>query len=227
MTVEASIHPSITDSATSKEMWDKLQQYYKPRTAARIAKLFRDLFNIKYQPNDEIMLPFVIRVKKIISINLIGYQLSDFLHAFTLVQQLPPEYESLVQQLYSLPDTDFTSKKVADTLINEANRQLAKDEDVNQIMKEGSQGARQRDAWIVDSASSDHYCNNKSMFKEFTPKKMNLSIAGEQSSLQVVGVGKVQLQFPYGNKLTNQCLLHPKLSKESIINQNGQIWFYI
>ncbi|GAB6024470.1 hypothetical protein CHUAL_009628 [Chamberlinius hualienensis] len=58
MTVEH-IQPSITDATTSKEMWDHLQQIYEPQTAAQIAKLFQDLFNIKYQLVSKTMLQFV------------------------------------------------------------------------------------------------------------------------------------------------------------------------
>ncbi|GAB6027279.1 hypothetical protein CHUAL_001562 [Chamberlinius hualienensis] len=116
MTVEQHIQPSITDATISKEMWDHLQQMYEPQTAALVVKLFQDLFNIKYQPDSENMLQFVTRVKTLItSISKIGYQLPDCLHAFVLVQQLPPEFKSLVQQLYSMPDRVHFKESVVES----------------------------------------------------------------------------------------------------------------
>ncbi|GBN46253.1 hypothetical protein AVEN_241653-1 [Araneus ventricosus] len=88
----------------------------------------------------------------------------------------------------------------------------------------------ERDAWILDTAATSHFCSNKNLLRNFRPiKNMTMSVAVGGVRCDIKGTGTVRMIFENNGELETVDLLNvlysPRLSRNlifgSLIDQAG------
>lgn len=69
-------------------------------------------------------------------------------------------------------------------------------------------GSLTKEDWVIDSAASDHYCNNRAWFTDFQSIPVRNITVGDNRVIQAVGRGNVPVKFQANDKM-----------QEGVINQ--------
>ncbi|GFW63344.1 retrovirus-related Pol polyprotein from transposon TNT 1-94 [Trichonephila clavipes] len=154
-----------------------------------------------------------------------GHKLDDLYIGFQLIRWLPQEFQSTVQQIYRWKEEDFRVVKIEAELILEANRlQLMKQDlekaenaylssftskksktlpgataaahgDPNGKNDYQKKGEFDKGLWVIDTAATSHFCNDKSLFLDLKPiTNMKMSLATEDKSCPVEGIGTLRFR---------------------------------
>ncbi|GFW88416.1 retrovirus-related Pol polyprotein from transposon TNT 1-94 [Trichonephila clavipes] len=154
-----------------------------------------------------------------------GHKLDDLYIGFQLIRWLPQEFQSTVQQIYRWKEEDFRVVKIEAELILEANRlQLMKQDlekaenaylssftskksktlpgataaahgDPNGKNDYQKKGEFDKGVWVIDTAATSHFCNDKSLFLDLKPiTNMKMSLATEDKSCPVEGIGTLRFR---------------------------------
>lgn len=88
----------------------------------------------------------------------------------------------------------------------------------------------EKDEWIFDSGASHHFCNNKLLFKNFSPlRNKNLAVAVKGVTFPIEGKGSVQLRFGERDILFNDVMYSSKLRRNLIsgpkLDQKGAVFY--
>ncbi|GFY00011.1 retrovirus-related Pol polyprotein from transposon TNT 1-94 [Trichonephila clavipes] len=151
-----------------------------------------------------------------------GHKLDDLYIGFQLIRWLPQEFQSTVQQIYRWKEEDFRVVKIEAELILEANRlQLMKQDlekaenaylssftsksntlptaaahgDPNGKNDYQKKSEFDKGVWVIDTAATSHFCNDKSLFLDLKPiTNMKMSLATEDKSCPVEGIGTLRFR---------------------------------
>ncbi|GFX75429.1 retrovirus-related Pol polyprotein from transposon RE1 [Trichonephila clavipes] len=152
-----------------------------------------------------------------------GHKLDDLYIGFQLIRWLPQEFQSTVQQIYRWKEVDFRVVKIEAELILEANRLQLMKQDLEKAENAylssftskksktfpGATAAAHGDpngkkdyqkkeysdkgVWVIDTAATSHFCNDKSLFLDLKPiSSMKMSLATEDKSCPVEGIGTLR-----------------------------------
>jgi len=152
--VSVELRSIVANTTSAKEAWDALAAVFRPASRALKAKMRREFLRLKLHPDEE-MAVFLARVDKMAA------ELKDELKvsltnediAYQYLDELPPEYEYTVQQIYHWSDADFTTAKVKEQLLAEYSRQKLK-----KVEHEGQDVAYpQENTAKVFSSQQSHY----------------------------------------------------------------------
>lgn len=114
--------------------WATLRTTYEPTTRARLARLRRQFITCHPTPAERIEF-FLNRIQEAAAqLTTAGAIVPDSEVAFQMIDVLPPDYNGIVLNIYQWPDLDFTSAKVKEALISEADRLRLKDNDTTTDM---------------------------------------------------------------------------------------------
>ncbi|GFW41358.1 retrovirus-related Pol polyprotein from transposon RE1 [Trichonephila clavipes] len=177
-----------------------------------------------------------------------GHKLDDLYIGFQLIRWLPQEFQSTVQQIYRWKEEDFRVVKIEAELILEANRlQLMKQDlekaenaylssftskksktlpgataaahgDPNGKNDYQKKGEFDKGLWVIDTAATSHFCNDKSLFLDLKPiTNMKMSLATEDKSCPVEGIGTLRFRVKYKGSFheitLTDVLFNPKLRR--------------
>ncbi|GFX51458.1 retrovirus-related Pol polyprotein from transposon TNT 1-94 [Trichonephila clavipes] len=153
-----------------------------------------------------------------------GHKLDDLYIGFQLIRWLPQEFQSTVQQIYRWKEEDFRVVKIEAELILEANRLQLMKQDLEKAENAylssitsksktlpGATAAAHGDpngkndyqkksefdkgVWVIDTAATSHFCNDKSLFLDLKPiTNMKMSLATEDKSCPVEGIGTLRFR---------------------------------
>ncbi|GFU43278.1 retrovirus-related Pol polyprotein from transposon TNT 1-94 [Trichonephila clavipes] len=157
-----------------------------------------------------------------------GHKLDDLYIGFQLIRWLPQEFQSTVQQIYRWKEEDFRVVKIEAELILEANRLQLMKQDLEKAENAylssftskksktlpGATAAAHGDpngkndyqkksefdkgVWVIDTAATSHFCNDKSLFLDLKPiTNMKMSLATEDKSCPVEGIGTLRFRVKY------------------------------
>ncbi|GFU06064.1 uncharacterized protein TNCV_4188531 [Trichonephila clavipes] len=75
-----------------------------------------------------------------------------------------------------------------------------------------------KDVWVIDTAATSHFCNDKSLFLDLKPiTNMKMSLATEDKSCPVEGIGTLRFRVKYKGSLheitLTDVLFNPKLRR--------------
>ncbi|GFW41385.1 retrovirus-related Pol polyprotein from transposon TNT 1-94, partial [Trichonephila clavipes] len=158
----------------------------------------------------------------------IGFQLIRWLPWFTW----SVEFQSTVQQIYRWKEEDFRVVKIEAELILEANRLQLMKQDLEKAENAylssftskksktlpGATAAAHGDpngkndyqkrsefdkgVWVIDTAATSHFCNDKSLFLDLKPiTNMKMSLATEDKSCPVEGIGTLRFRTKVNSNL--------------------------
>ncbi|XP_042913032.1 uncharacterized protein [Parasteatoda tepidariorum] len=121
--VERQFLKLIQSTTDGRKAWDILKENFEPKSRARIAGLVDEFYELKFQPNEEVIGIFCQRVRdKSAQIKEAGFEIPELLVCFQIIRKLPEEYDNLVQILYRLKDSEFTINNIESQLISESGR---------------------------------------------------------------------------------------------------------
>lgn len=116
------IKPLISEIEDPKEAWDRLKDYYKPDSRARLVGLLDAFFSCKIEENESIGL-YAARLEKIVKqLKDENHPIEEVYKSFQLIRYLPPEYLGIVQIIYRWKESEFTFNKVLKELSAEEAR---------------------------------------------------------------------------------------------------------
>ncbi|GFY17666.1 retrovirus-related Pol polyprotein from transposon TNT 1-94 [Trichonephila clavipes] len=208
----------ITETTDGVAAWKILKDHFEPVTKARVIQLLDQFFGTKYQPGEDVGI-FISR-----------------------------EFQSTVQQIYRWKEEDFRVVKIEAELILEANRLQLMKQDLEKAENAylssftskksktlpGATAAAHGDPngkndyqkksefdkglWVIDTAATSHFCNDKSLFLDLKPiTNMKMSLATEDKSCPVEGIGTLRFRVKYKGSFheitLTDVLFNPKLSR--------------
>ncbi|GFS58253.1 retrovirus-related Pol polyprotein from transposon TNT 1-94 [Trichonephila clavipes] len=214
----------------------------------KLDQQLHQFFGTKYQPREDVGIFISRVKTAATRLQEAGHKLDDLYIGFQLIRWLPQEFQSTVQQIYRWKEEDFRVVKIEAELILEANRlQLMKQDlekaenaylssftskksktlpgataaahgDPNGKNDYQKKGEFDKGVWVIDTAATSHFCNDKSLFLDLKPiTNMKMSLATEDKSCPVEGIGTLRFRVKYKGSfheitLTN-VLFNPKLRR--------------
>ncbi|GFT61785.1 retrovirus-related Pol polyprotein from transposon TNT 1-94 [Trichonephila clavipes] len=185
----------------------------------------RSIFGTKYQPGEDVGIFISRVKTAATRLQEAGHKLDDLYIGFQLIRWLPQEFQSTVQQIYRWKEEDFRVVKIEAELILEANRlQLMKQDlekaenaylssftskksktlpgataaahgDPNGKNEYQKKSEFDKGLWVIDTAATSHFCNDKSLFLDLKPiTNMKMSLATEDKSCPVEGIGTLRFR---------------------------------
>ncbi|GFV70291.1 retrovirus-related Pol polyprotein from transposon TNT 1-94 [Trichonephila clavipes] len=182
-------------------------------------------FGTKYQPGEDVGIFISRVKTAATRLQEAGHKLDDLYIGFQLIRWLPQEFQSTVQQIYRWKEEDFRVVKIEAELILEANRLQLMKQDLekaenaylssftlkksktlpgataaahgNPNGKNDYQKKSEFDkgVWVIDTAATSHFCNDKSLFLDLKPiANMKMSLATEDKSCPVEGIGTLRFR---------------------------------
>ncbi|GFV88470.1 retrovirus-related Pol polyprotein from transposon TNT 1-94 [Trichonephila clavipes] len=237
----------ITETADGVAASKILKDHFEPVTRASVIQLLDQFFGTKYQPGEDVGI-FISRVKTAATrLQEAGHKLDDLYIGFQLIRWLPQEFQSTVQQIYRWKE-DFRVVKIEAELILEANRLQLMKQDLEKAENAylssftskksktlpGATAAAHGDpngkndyqkksefdkgVWVIDTAATSHFCNDKSLFLDLKPiTNMKMSLATEDKSCPVEGIGTLRFWVKYKGSFheitLTDVLFNPKLRR--------------
>ncbi|GBN44512.1 hypothetical protein AVEN_156355-1 [Araneus ventricosus] len=116
----------VAEAGTAKEAWTLPEEIYEPKSRARIAKLRSEFYSIKKQPSESIGIYLTHSQQAGKALENAGKSTLEDEVAYQMIENLPPEFENIVQQIYQLNDDEFLPDKVRTILLAEEGRILSK-----------------------------------------------------------------------------------------------------
>ncbi|GFT08877.1 retrovirus-related Pol polyprotein from transposon TNT 1-94 [Trichonephila clavipes] len=210
----------ITDTTDGVVAWKILKDHFEPVTRASVIQLLDQFFGTKYQPGGDVGIFISRVKTAATRLQEAGHKLDDLYIGFQLIRWLPQEFQSTVQQIYRWKEEDFRVVKIEAELILEANRlQLMKQDlekaenaylssftlkksktlpgataaahgDPNDNNDYQKKSEFDKGVWVIDTAATSHFCNDKSLFLDLKPiTNMKMSLVTEDKSCPVEGIG--------------------------------------
>ncbi|GFW14791.1 retrovirus-related Pol polyprotein from transposon TNT 1-94 [Trichonephila clavipes] len=208
----------------------------------------RSIFGTKYQPGEDVGIFISRVKTSATRLQEAGHKLDDLYIGVQLIMWLPLEFQSTVQQIYRWKEEDFRVVKIEAELILEANRLQLMKQDLEKAENaylssftskksktlpgataaahENPNGKNDyqkksefdKGVWVIDTAATSHFCNDKSLFLDLKPiTNMKMSLAMEDKSCPVEGIGTLRFRVKYkGNfhEITlTDVLFNPKLRR--------------
>ncbi|GFT04808.1 retrovirus-related Pol polyprotein from transposon RE1 [Trichonephila clavipes] len=208
----------------------------------------RSIFGTKYQPGEDVGIFISRVKTAATRLQEAGHKLDNLYIGFQLIRWLPQEFQSTVQQIYRWKEEDFRVLKIEAELILEANRlQLMKQDlekaenaylssftskksktlpgttaaahgDPNGKNDYQKKGEFDKGVWVIDTAATSHFCNDKSLFLDLKPiTNMKMSLATEDKSCPVEGIGTLRFRVKYKESFheitLSGVLFNPKLRR--------------
>ncbi|GFV49941.1 retrovirus-related Pol polyprotein from transposon TNT 1-94 [Trichonephila clavipes] len=215
----------ITETTDGVAAWKILKDHYEPVTKARVIQLLDQFFGTKYQPGEDVGIFISRVKTAATRLQEAGHKLDDLYIGFQLIRWLPQEFQSTVQQIYRWKEEDFRVVKIEAELILEANRLQLMKQDLEKAENAylssftskksktlpGATAAAHGDPngkndyqkksefdkglWVIDTAATSHFCNDKSLFLDLKPiTNMKMSLATEDKSCPVEGIGTLRFR---------------------------------
>ncbi|GFU90290.1 retrovirus-related Pol polyprotein from transposon RE1 [Trichonephila clavipes] len=215
----------ITETTDGVAAWKILKDHFEPVTRARVIQLLDQFFGTKCQPGEDVGIFISRVKTAATRLQEVGHKLDDLYIGFQLIRWLPQEFQSTVQQIYRWKEEDFRVVKIEAELILEANRlQLMKQDlekaenaylssftskksktlpgataaahgDPNGKNDYQKKGEFDKGVWVIDTAATSHFCNDKSLFLDLKPiTNMKMSLATEDKSCPVEGIGTLRFR---------------------------------
>ncbi|GFV87004.1 copia protein [Trichonephila clavipes] len=238
----------ITETTDGVAAWKILKDHFEPVTRARVIQLLDQFFGTKYQPGEDVGIFISRVKTAATRLQEAGHKLDDLYIGFQLIRWLPQEFQSTVQQIYRWKEEDFRVVKIEAELILEANRlQLMKQDlekaenaylssftskksktlpgataaahgDPNGKNDYQKKGEFDKGVWVIDTAATSHFCNDKSLFLDLKPiTNMKMSLATEDKSCPVEGIGTLRFRVKYKGRFheitLTDVLFNPKLRR--------------
>ncbi|GBN54464.1 Cell division cycle 5-like protein [Araneus ventricosus] len=126
LSLEESQKDLVAEVETAKEAWTLLEEIYKPKSRARIAQLRSEFYSIKKQPSESIGIYLAHIQQAAKALKNAGKSIPEDEVAYQMIENLPPEFDNIVQQIYQLNDDEFLPDKVRTILLAEEGRILSK-----------------------------------------------------------------------------------------------------
>ncbi|GFT43959.1 retrovirus-related Pol polyprotein from transposon 412 [Trichonephila clavipes] len=175
----------ITETTDGVAAWKILKDHFEPVTKARVIQLL-DQFFLEQNTNQGKMLESSYLVVVKIEAELI-------LEANRL-QLMKQDLEKAENAYLS----SFTSKK-SKTLPGAT---AAADGDPNGKNDYQKKGEFDKGLWVIDTAATSHFCNDKSLFLDLKPiTNMKMSLATEDKSCPVEGIGTLRFRTKVNSNL--------------------------
>ncbi|GFV44107.1 retrovirus-related Pol polyprotein from transposon TNT 1-94 [Trichonephila clavipes] len=221
----------ITETTDGVAAWKILKDHFEPVTKARVIQLLDQFFGTKYQPGEDVEIFISRVKTAATRLQEAGHKLDDLYIGFQLIRWLPQEFQSTVQQIYRWKEEDFRVVKIEAELILEANRLQLMKQDLEKAENAylssftskksktlpGATAAAHGDPngkndyqkksefdkglWVIDTAATSHFCNDKSLFLDLKPiTNMKMSLATEDKSCPVEGIGTLRFRTELGIK---------------------------
>ncbi|GFY15685.1 retrovirus-related Pol polyprotein from transposon TNT 1-94 [Trichonephila clavipes] len=238
----------MTETTDGVAAWKILKDHFEPVTKARVIQLLDQFFGTKYQPGEDVGIFISRVKTAATRLQEAGHKLDDLYIGFQLIRWLPQEFQSTVQQIYRWKEEDFRVVKIEAELILEANRlQLMKQDlekaenaylssftskksktlpgataaahgDPNGKNDYQKKGEFDKGLWVIDTAATSHFCNDKSLFLDLKPiTNMKMSLATEDKSCPVEGIGTLRFRVKYKGSFheitLTDVLFNPKLRR--------------
>ncbi|GFS53853.1 retrovirus-related Pol polyprotein from transposon TNT 1-94 [Trichonephila clavipes] len=215
----------ITETTDGVAAWKILKDHFEPVTKARVIQLLDQFFGTKYQPGEDVGIFISRVKTAATRLQEAGHKLDDLYIGFQLIRWLPQEFQSTVQQIYRWKEEDFRVVKIEAELILEANRLQLMKQDLEKAENAylssftskksktlpGATAAAHGDPngkndyqkksefdkglWVIDTAATSHFCNDKSLFLDLKPiTNMKMSLATEDKSCPVEGIGTLRFR---------------------------------
>ncbi|GFT64272.1 retrovirus-related Pol polyprotein from transposon TNT 1-94 [Trichonephila clavipes] len=215
----------ITETTDGVAAWKILKDHFEPVTKARVIQLLDQFFGTKYQPGEDVGIFISRVKTAATRLQEAGHKLDDLYIGFQLIRWLPQEFQSTVQQIYRWKEEDFRVVKIEAELILEANRLQLMKQDLEKAENAylssftskksktlpGATAAAHGDpngkndyqkksefdkgVWVIDTAATSHFCNDKSLFLDLKPiTNMKMSLATEDKSCPVEGIGTLRFR---------------------------------
>ncbi|GBM11558.1 hypothetical protein AVEN_101848-1 [Araneus ventricosus] len=93
---------------------------------ARIAQLRNEFYSIKKQPSESIGIYLAHIQQAAKALKNAGKSIPEDEVAYQMIENLPPEFDNIVQQIYNLNDDEFLPDKIRTILLAEEGRILSK-----------------------------------------------------------------------------------------------------
>ncbi|KAF8795519.1 Retrovirus-related Pol polyprotein like [Argiope bruennichi] len=180
----------IADIEDPVVAWKRIEDHFQPDSRARIIGLTDVFFSCRINPQEEIGI-YAARIRRIVEqLKDAGKPISDWYQAFQLIRFLPPEFNSIVQNIYRWNDTEFKFDKILQELLAEESR-------LKQAMRDHESCVFQSDTSIniLKSTTSKQNSTYKRNFQQTRKKgrksnvprssfieESNLSQGGEDTS---------------------------------------------
>ncbi|GFS58009.1 retrovirus-related Pol polyprotein from transposon TNT 1-94 [Trichonephila clavipes] len=215
----------ITETTDGVAAWKILKDHFEPVTRARVIQLLDQFFGTKYQPGEDVGIFISRVKTAATRLQEAGHKLDDLYIGFQLIRWLPQEFQFTVQQIYRWKEEDFRVVKIEAELILEANRLQLMKQDLEKAENAylssftskksktlpGATAAAHGDpngkndyqkrsefdkgVWVIDTAATSHFCNDKSLFLDLKPiTNMKMSLATEDKSCPVEGIGTLRFR---------------------------------
>ncbi|GBN73143.1 Retrovirus-related Pol polyprotein from transposon TNT 1-94 [Araneus ventricosus] len=126
LSLEESQKDLVAEAETAKEAWTLLEEIYEPKSRARIAQLRSEFYSIKKQPSESIGIYLAHIQQAAKALKNAGKSIPEDEVAYQMIENLPPEFDNIVQQIYQLNDDEFLPDKVRTILLAEEGRILSK-----------------------------------------------------------------------------------------------------
>ncbi|GBM98010.1 Intersectin-1 [Araneus ventricosus] len=126
LSLEESQKDLVAEAETANEAWNLLEEIYEPKSRARIAQLRREFYSIKKQPSESIGIYLAHIQQTAKALQNAGKSIPEDEVAYQMIENLPPEFDNIVQQIYQLNDDEFLPDKVWTILLAEEGRILSK-----------------------------------------------------------------------------------------------------
>ncbi|GBN47355.1 hypothetical protein AVEN_45332-1, partial [Araneus ventricosus] len=186
----------IDDIGDLVAAWKRLEEHFRPNSRARVIGLTDDFFSCRINPQEEIGI-YASRIRSIVDqLKDAGKPISEWYQAFQLIRFLPPEFNGIVQYIYRWDDNEFKFDKILQELIAEESRSKSKPSSYKKNIQPTRKNTKvmkssntfiaesnlsqdyERDAWILDTAATSHFCSKKSLLWNFRPvKNLTMSVA--------------------------------------------------
>ncbi|KAF8770380.1 hypothetical protein HNY73_017920 [Argiope bruennichi] len=149
--------------------WKRIEDHFQPDSLARIIGLEKFFFLCRINPHEEIGI-YAARIIRIIDqLKDAGKPISDWYQAYQLIRFLPPEFNSIIQNIYRWDDMEFKFDKILQEHFAEESR-------LKQAMRDQKSCVFQSDTSIIlKSTKSKRNSTYKRNFQQ-TRKKARKSI---------------------------------------------------
>ncbi|GFT70494.1 retrovirus-related Pol polyprotein from transposon RE1 [Trichonephila clavipes] len=246
--VSSDLKNLITETTDGVAAWKILKDHFEPVTKARVIQLLDQFFGTKYQPGEDVGIFISRVKTAATRLQEAGHKLDDLYIGFQLIRWLPQEFQSTVQQIYRWKEEDFRVVKIEAELILEANRLQLMKQDLEKAENAylssftskksktlpGATAAAHGDPngkndyqkksefdkglWVIDTAATSHFCNDKSLFLDLKPiTNMKMSLATEDKSCPVEGIGTLRFRMASKHTLLKSSEVPHKFWGEALL----------
>ncbi|GFX42054.1 retrovirus-related Pol polyprotein from transposon TNT 1-94 [Trichonephila clavipes] len=185
----------ITDTTDGVAAWKILKDHFEPVTRARVIQLLDQFFGTKYQPGKMLESSYLVNSSLPCNKSTDGKK-RDF-RVVKIEAELILEANRLQLMKQDLEKAEnaylssFTSKK-SKTLPGATAAAHGNPNGKNDYQKKSE---FDKGVWVIDTAATSHFCNDKSLFLDLKPiTNMKMSLATEDKSCPVEGIGTLRFR---------------------------------